>query len=182
MRWTLTRARDILFETRSTWEEIKGESLSDAEIMAKYVAALALVPALAFYFRFFFSQGRVWIHFLSTGIFYALCLAIVRLAAQIFQAIASRMEAQAEPPDFLRLSAFSLTPAYLGSVFLLLPWLSGLTFIIAFYALYLLYVGIPILVRCPDEKILTFSVVSMAVLYGLFVVAYLIPRLLMVLF
>ncbi|MDZ7339698.1 MAG: YIP1 family protein [candidate division KSB1 bacterium] len=182
MQWTLTRARDILLETRQTWEQIKNEALNPAEITVRYVSVLSVVPAVAFYLRFFFSRGRIWVHFLSTLLFFVLCIAAVHFTARVMHAIAREMEVGGEALDFLKLSAFSFTPVLLGGVFLVFPWLSGLTFIVALYGLYLLYVGIPMLARCPDEKLLNFSVSSMAVLYGAFLVAYVIPRLMMALF
>ncbi len=182
MQWVVTRAREILVAPRAAWEEIKAEPLSVPRILWQYVAVLAIVPAAAFYLRFFFSKGRVWVHFLSTAVYFLLCLALAPVGAQILAAVGRKLAVEGERSDFLKLVAFSLTPAFLGAAFLLLPWLSGLTFIIAFYSLYLLYVGIPVLVRCSDEQALTFSVVSMVVLYVLFLVAYAIPRAMMSLF
>ncbi|MCR4437601.1 MAG: YIP1 family protein [bacterium] len=178
----MSRARDVLLAPRSAWEQIKAEQLTTSQIVGQYVALLAIVPAAAFYLRFFFSRGRVWVHFLSTAVYFVLCLALARGGARIIEAIARRFEVQGEGIDFLKLVAFSLTPAFLGGVFLVIPWLSGLTFLLALYSLYLLYVGIPMLVRCPDEQVLSFAVSGMVVLYVLFVVAYAVPRTMMALF
>lgn len=182
MQWVMSRAKDILLAPRSAWEQIKVEQLTTSQILSQYVAVLAIVPAAAFYLRFFFSRGRVWVHFLSTAVYFVLCLALARLGARAIEVMARRFEVQGEGIDFLKLVAFSLTPAFVGGVFLVIPWLSGLTFLLALYSLYLLYVGIPMLVRCPDEQVLTYSVSGMVVLYVLFVVAYAVPRAMMALF
>lgn len=182
MHWVINRAKEILSAPRAAWEQIKTEPLSGPHILWRYVAPMAIVPAAAFYLRFFFGKGRIWVHFFSTAVYFLLCLALAPVGAHVLAVIGRKLAVEGESIDFQKLVAFSLTPAFLGGAFLLLPWLSGLTFLIAFYSLYLLNVGIPVLVRCPDEGALTFSVASMAVLYVLFVIAYAIPRTMMSLF
>jgi len=182
MQWVIGRAKEIILAPRTAWEQIKAEPLSTPQIFGQYVAMLAIVPAAAFYLRFFFSRGRVWVHVVSTAVYFLLCLGVARVGARILESIGRKFEVEGESISFQKLVTFSLTPAFLGAIFLIVPWLSGLTFLIALHSLYLLYVGIPVLVRCPDEQALTFSVVGMAVLYVLFVAAYAVPRAMMTLF
>ena len=73
-------------------------------------------------------------------------------------------------PVRTRLGAYAATPGWLSGLFLLLPEIGGLLAALgAFYGLYLLYLGLPILMRSdPDRTGVYFvATLAMAVVLGI---------------
>jgi hypothetical protein len=59
------------------------------------------------------------------------------------------------------LSVYSHTPLWLAGIFLLIPGLNFLL-ILGLYGLYLLWTGLPLLMRVPDEKALSYAAIVTA--------------------
>ena len=54
---------------------------------------------------------------------------------------------------------YAHTPAWLGGIFHLLPALGVLALVTALYGLYLLYLGLPVLMKAPKDKAVGYTVV-----------------------
>jgi hypothetical protein len=65
---------------------------------------------------------------------------------------------------------FSMTPAWLGGIFYLIPSLSILALLAGLYGLYLFYLGLPILMETPKEKSLGYVVVVIIVTIVVYIV------------
>ena len=50
-----------------------------------------------------------------------------------------------------------MTPGWIAGIFLLIPLLGILTFIIGLYGFYLLWVGLPPLMKSPEEKSVVYT-------------------------
>jgi hypothetical protein len=59
----------------------------------------------------------------------------------------------------LKLVAYSSTAAMVGGIFALIPALGVLTLVASLYSLYLLYLGVPTLMKVPQEKVLAYTAV-----------------------
>jgi hypothetical protein len=59
----------------------------------------------------------------------------------------------------MKCAVYAHTPAWLGGVFNLIPALGILALIAAFYGLYLLYLGLPVLMKAPRDKAVGYTVV-----------------------
>jgi hypothetical protein len=59
----------------------------------------------------------------------------------------------------LKLAVFASTPMMLAGIFNLLPALSILGLIVALYGLYVMYLGLPVLMKNPAEKTIPYMVV-----------------------
>jgi hypothetical protein len=60
-------------------------------------------------------------------------------------------------------AVYSLTAAWLGGVFQILPMLGILGLLASLYSCYLLYLGLPALMKCPEEKAIPYTVVVIVV-------------------
>ena len=68
----------------------------------------------------------------------------------------------------LKVAAYSGAASWLAGIFMLVPALSFLQ-ILGLYSLYLLYLGLPLLMKAPEEKALVYTVVVIVV--GVLIVA-----------
>jgi hypothetical protein len=60
----------------------------------------------------------------------------------------------------LKVTIYSFTPGWLAGAFNVVPILSVLAIAGALYGLYLLYLGLPVLMRCPANKSMSYTVVT----------------------
>ena len=95
---------------------------------------------------------------------YVLALAI-DLMAPSFGGTRSRIQG-------LKLAVYAWTASWLFAVFQLVPQVSGLA-IIGIYSLYLLYLGIPRLMKAPEDKGLVYSVMAIVVALAIWIVVML---------
>lgn len=157
----IQRVQDILLKPKETWPAIAQEPASVASIYNNYVIYLAAIPAIAgfiglslvgvggfgFGFRVPFAAGLV-----NMVVGYVLALVMVFVLALIVDALAPTFNGTKNQVAALKVVAYGATAGMVGGIFSLLPALSILGLIAALYSIYLIYTGLPTLMRCPPEK------------------------------
>jgi hypothetical protein len=102
-----------------------------------------------------------------------LSLVMVFVLALIIDAMAPTFEGTKSQVSALKLSAYASTAAFVGGIFSLLPSLSVLGAVAALYGIYLLYLGLPVLMKCPVDKAIAYTaVVVVCAIVGGFVIAW----------
>lgn len=162
----IERTKAILLKPDSEWPVIEREQGDPAYLLKNYVAILALIPAVAGLIGTSIVGvslpliGTVRVPFFS-GLFgaiihYALTFVVVYVVALLIDALAPTFGGQKNFDNAFKLSVYSYTPAWIAGVFLLLPALAFLS-ILGLYGFYLLYLGLPVLMKAPKEKALTYA-------------------------
>jgi Yip1-like protein len=162
------RAKNILLQPAQEWSIIDKEPGSTAELFKSYIVPLAAIgPVASIIGLSIFGIGvpiggsyRVPLtsaigHAVTTYIFgligtYVLALIIDALAPTF---LGTKNNFQA-----LKVAAYSSTAAWLAGIFNLLPSLA-LLHVLGLYSLYLLYLGLPVLMKAPQEKALPYTIV-----------------------
>ena len=155
------RIQDILLKPKDTWPVIEAEGGDTASIYKNYLVYLALVPALA---------GFIGLSLIGVGVFgmsirvpivsglanmvvgYVMSLVMVFVLGLIANALAPTFGGTKHPLNALKLVAYGSTAGFLGGIFSLLPSLSILGVLAAFYSIYLIYSGVPIMMKSPPDK------------------------------
>lgn len=155
------RIQDILLKPKDTWPAIEAEAGDTTSIYKNYLVYLALVPAVA---------GFVGMSLIGIGMFgvsirvpflsglthmvvgYVMSLAMVFALGLIANALAPTFGGTKSPLNALKLVAYGSTAGFLGGIFSLLPSLSILGLLAAAYSIYLIYVGVPVLMKSPPDK------------------------------
>jgi hypothetical protein len=109
---------------------------------------------------------RVWPLFkvpIGTGLAgavvrYLATLAGVYVLALIIDALAPSFGGQKSQIQALKLAAYSSTASWLAGIFMIIPSLSILS-IVGLYSLYLLFIGLPVMMKSPQDKSLGYTVV-----------------------
>jgi hypothetical protein len=164
------------------WRVIERESGEPSYLFGRYVAILAVIPAVfGFIGRSLIgvqtSVGTFRVPVL-TGLIdavlsYFFSLVIVYVTALIIDLLARYFDADRYFPNALKLSAYSFTPVWLSGFFLILPGLQFLT-LFGLYGLFLLWVGLSILLRAPRGRSLLYAVaVGILAILFTFALAYL---------
>jgi hypothetical protein len=135
------RVRGLLLTPRLEWKVIEQEPKTASDLFIDYVAILAAIPEVAR----FVGQSMVGDYapavpsLVRMVVVYLLTFAMVYIIACVIDLLAPRFGGQ--------------TPLWLAGIFLLIPGLNFLL-ILGLYGLYLLWIGLPLLMRVPDEKAL----------------------------
>jgi hypothetical protein len=174
------RARAIVTSPQSEWAVIERESGETSYVLGSYVAILALIPAVCtFLGLLFFSAGFLFFAALFAAIVgYVMAFVGVLIVAFIVDLLAPSFGGRKDFGSALKLAASSFTPAWLVGVFNLIPALSFLT-ILGLYGIYLMYVGLPPLMKSPPDRSLLYTI---AIIVASIVVAIVLGFILVALF
>lgn len=174
------RVKDILLNPKEAWPTIEAEATDVAGLYKNYVIFLAAIPAIAGFIGmsvFGFSMMGMTIRVpLMSGlaqmvIGYVLSLAMVFVVALIVDALAPSFGGQKSQINALKLVAYGSTAGMVGGIFSLIPAFSMLGLLTGLYSIYLMYLGLPVLMKCPKEKVMAYTVVILvcAIIAGVLV-------------
>jgi len=158
MEQLIERVKAILLTPQTEWPVIAREPGDVSVLFTRYVAILALIPALAGFIGTSLVGSYVpFFRGLVSAVFgYFITFVIVYVVALIVNALAPTFDAQKNFPNALKLTVYSYTPAWLAGIFFLIPGLSFLT-ILGLYGLYLMWLGLPPLMQTPRDKALPYA-------------------------
>jgi Yip1-like protein len=163
------RVKHLLLSPKTEWGVIEAEPTRPAALYTGYVIPLAAigpvaqaigsttfgvaVPVLGTY-RVPLGSA------ITTAIMtFILMLIGTYLLALIIDGLAPTFSVQRNQIQALKLAAYSSTAAWLAGVFALIPVLRPFQ-ILGLYSLYLLYVGLPILMKPPRDKAMGYTVAA----------------------
>lgn len=164
----IERVKPILLSPRTEWEVIEAEVTTPAALYTGYVMPLAAIGPVAEVIGY--SVFGLTVPFLGTyrvPIGSAITTAVVRyilmligtyLLGLIIDGLAPTFGAQRNPIQALKLAAYSSTAFWVAGLFALVPGLRLLQ-ILGLYSLYLLYLGLPTLMKAPRGKAVQYTVV-----------------------
>jgi Yip1 domain len=166
------RVKNILLSPSKEWEVIDGETATVASLYTGYILPLAAITPICQaigYSVFGISLPFVgtWRTPISSAITsavvtYVLTLVGVYLLSLIIDNLAPTFGGTRSSIQALKVAAYSYTAAWVAGIFTLIPGLRILT-ILGLYSLYLLYLGIPVLMKSPKEKALGYTAVVLLV-------------------
>lgn len=143
----IERAKNIILTPKTEWPKIAAETDTIAGLYKNYVLVLAAIPALAMVI------GTAGIGLPFALVAYLFSLAVVYVMSLIVNALAPTFDGQKDPLAAFKVVVYASTPGWLGGIFNVIPWAGpALSFIAGLYGIYLLYLGLPPLMKNPEEK------------------------------
>lgn len=164
----IQRVQDILMKPKETWPEIAAEGGDAASIYRHYLVFLAAIPALAGFVGmsltgFGGAAPNVRIPlangFMQMIVSYALTLAMVFVLALIVDALAPTFGGTRSRINALKVVAYGSTASLLGGIVGLMPGFAILGVVASLYTLYLIFTGLPVLMKCPPDKAVAYTAV-----------------------
>lgn len=95
------------------------------------------------------------------------------MLAQVLNALAPNFGGQKNEVQAMKVAAYSSTAAWIAGVFQVVPALAWLA-ILGLYSLYLLWLGAPRLMRVPQDKAATYTIVTIVAAIVLFFIVNLV--------
>jgi hypothetical protein len=164
------RIKNICLTPNTEWPVIANEPSSTGSLIAGYVAPLAAVGAIALFigttivgtntfllgtYRSSFAMGLV----AAVWSFLGAIIGVV-IVGFIINALAPTFGAEQNSARAMKVAVYSFTPAWVAGVLRIIPALGVLAILGAFYGFYLLYLGLPALMKAPKEKAAGYTVVT----------------------
>ena len=175
----IDRVKRLLLQPREEWQVIDKESVDVVDLYKSYIAPLAAIgplcgsigmsvvgTSLAGMGTFRVSFGAALV---QAVLIFGLMLGGVYVIALIIDALAPTFGAQRSKSQALKLAAYASTASWLGGIFTLFPMLSVLSLLAALYSLYLFYLGLPILMRVPEDRTIGYTAVVVLSTIALFI-------------
>ncbi|MEE2693028.1 MAG: Yip1 family protein [Pseudomonadota bacterium] len=166
------RVQGLLMSPKAEWDKIDGETVDTQKLILGYVAPLAAIPAIAgligpiiFGYPGLAEAYKPTMGMLFPAAIYNFIMAIVMvfLISFVINALAPTFGAQSNQQQALKVAAYWPTAAWVSGVFMLIPMLGILTVVGLVYSLYLLFVGLPKLMKPPADKATVYTIVSLVV-------------------
>ena len=177
------RIQNICLKPKQEWDVIAGETTSTADLLKNYALPLAAIGAVAGFIGgsfvgvsiLFVGTYRTPIGMGLAGAITLLVLAIVAVyvLSLIINALAPKFGGERSASQALKLAVYSFTPAWLAGVLRIVPLLGVLIFFAALYSIYVLYLGVPRLMKSPQDQAVAYTavVVVCAMVLGFIVFA-----------
>jgi predicted nucleic acid-binding Zn ribbon protein len=176
----IERIKNIVLGPKLEWLVIAPEPTSIAQLYTGYVMPLAaFAAAMSFLHMSLIGVSVPFAGVIRTPIASGLMAAILSfglglvglfLVGLIINGLAPTFAGSSDRRQALKAAAYSFTPAWLSSVLALSPVLPTLLqWAALFYGIYVLYLGLPVLMRSPQERALgyTTTVVACTLLLGI---------------
>jgi len=162
----VNRAKNMILTPKTEWDVVAAEPTPPAQLVTGYVLPLAAAYALASFIGLALIAG-MFAGFVGMGV--ALVAAIYQLVMTVVSVFVLGFIIDALAPTFsgtksfeqaLKVAAYSYTPVWVFGLLTIIPFLGWLAVLVgAIYALYLLYLGLPRLMRAPQDKAVPYVVV-----------------------
>jgi hypothetical protein len=147
----IDRVKNILLTPKTEWPVIAGESTTVADLYKNYIVILAAIPALFAFLSFArFSVGMALVVLVVT---YALQLGVTYAMGLLVDALAPTFGGEKNPIQALKSVTYAYTASWVAGIGAIVPILGTLISLAgAIYAIYLLYLGLPNTMKCPQDK------------------------------
>jgi Yip1 domain. len=164
------RVKNILLSPRSEWPVIDTEPATVASLYTGYIMPLAAIPVICQALGmslFGMTIPLLGTHyrtpmgsaFTSAAVLYVFSLAAVFLVALIVDGLAPTFGGTKNQVQALKVVAYSYTASWVGGILSLFPPISILGVLFGLYSLYLLFLGLPVLMKSPPDKAVGYTVV-----------------------
>ncbi len=169
----IDRAKNIIVQPKAEWTVIDTEPATVGGLYSGYVIPLSLVSVIcATLGMVIFGISVPFLGSIKMPVGTALGGAAVRFVAGLVAIYLIAMVIDALAPTFggtknsiqaFKVAAYSYTAAWVFGILAIIPQLGIIGGLLGLYSLYLLYTGLPALMKSPPEKALGYTVLVVVV-------------------
>jgi hypothetical protein len=169
----IARVQAILLRPTTEWDVIAAEPATIPGLFTGYACILAAIGPIVSILWGLLLASLPFMHMLG-GLVHLTAAAIVFRAIMsyfeslitvfaigfVVDALAPSFDARKDPVQAMKLAVYASTGGWVGGLFLLIPLLGWIAAIgLAFYSLYLFWLGLPKLMGVPEEKKAGYAIV-----------------------
>jgi Yip1 domain. len=165
----IERIKNICLTPKTEWPVIAAETAATGSLIAGYVVPLAAIGAISGFIGgtlighslpFMGTYRTPMVAGLGIAVFtFVMAIVGVFIISLIVNALAPTFGGEKNSQQALKVAVYSYTPAWVAGVFHIIPGLGIVALLASLYGLYLLYLGLPRLMKCPEDKAIGYTVV-----------------------
>jgi len=163
----VTRAMNMIIKPKTEWVNVYNETPNNSKSLT-YAVILLLIPTICNFVAYSFIGVKVMgytFRSVSSGLQQGIMSFIggilsLYVTAIVIDALATSFDSEKNFGRSMQLVVYSMTPFWVAGVFFLIPGFQPLVFLVGIYGLYLMYQGMPVLMRTPQNKTPGYLVVS----------------------
>ncbi len=169
----IDRVKGILLAPKAEWPRIDAEPSTIADIYKSHVVPLAAIgPVATLIGGQVFGHGAFGIVYRPTLLSavvtalvgYALTLVMVYVCALVVDALAPQFGGTKNKLSAFKVAAYGATAGWVAGIFGLIPALGLIALLGGLYSLYLIYLGLPVLMKAPEDKAVGYTAVVVLVM------------------
>lgn len=160
------RVTRILMQPKTEWEVIAGEPAPMSAIYRHYIIPLAAIgPVAAVIGMSVFGMGQGYVKApLGSAlgyavVIYAFSLISVWIMSWIINWLAPLFGGAQDHLQAFKVATYASTPNWVAGIFMMVPIMGLVSLAAGIYGLYLFYLGLPVLMRCPQKNALAYTMV-----------------------
>lgn len=162
----VARVKNILLRPKEEWERIDAEPATVAGLFTSYAMILAAIGPIASVIGMVLIGGSITYALPMAVVSYIVSLCVVFVTALIIDALAPTFGGTKNQVQATKVAVYSATPGWVIGILSAIPQLVGLTLVLALiaflYGIYLIYLGLPRLMRVGQDKAVVYVVVVVA--------------------
>jgi hypothetical protein len=163
------RVKAILLSPKTEWQVIDGEPGDANYLFTNYVAILAAVPAVAAFLGYSIAGLGIGRALILAIFLYVVYCAAWYVEALVIDGLAPTFGGQKNFPNALKIAAYSSTAGWLAGIFQLIPPISVLS-ILGLYSLYLLWLGLPVLMKSPPDRATGYTAAVVVIMFVIMII------------
>ena len=173
------RIQRIILQPRDEFARIDAEPTSAAQVFRNWAVPLAAIgPVAGFIGQQVFGFSLFGVTYrpplvgslVSTLLGYLAALAGVWVLTLVIEALAPTFGAVKNRDQAMKVAAYSYTAAWVAGVLQVIPMLGMIGALLGLYSFYLLWVGLPMLMKPPADKAVGYVIVSIVVSIVVYVI------------
>lgn len=170
----VARVKAILLKPDETWAVIDGEPATIGGLYRSYVIPLAAIPAVCGLIGILvFGIGGFGISFRPSPVWgvaqavlqFGLALAMCYVMALVIEGLAPSFGGAKDRTQAFKVAAYASTASWVAGLFALVPALWPLVVLGALYSLFLLFKGLPRLMKTPEDRAAPYAAVVVIVAF-----------------
>jgi Yip1 domain/zinc-ribbon domain len=167
----VTRAMNMILKPKTEWINVYNETPNNSKSLT-YAVLLLLIPAISNFLAYGFIGVKMMgytFKSIPSGVQQGLSSFIggflsLYVTAIVINALATSFDSEKNFGRSMQLVVYSMTPFWVAGIFFLIPGFQPFVFLVGIYGLYLLYQGMPVLMRTPQHKTAGYLIVSIIVM------------------
>lgn len=171
------RAKNVLTTPKTEWPKIDAETTTVSRLITGYAVILAAIAPIAMLLGLFLTPfgsyitGNIGFLIKLLLVIYGISLGTVLILGFVVDALAPTFGAAKNAVQAMKLAVYSGTAFWVAALVLILPdlWILWLVGGVG-YGGFLLWQGLPILMRVPADKVQTYAAAAIGIWAVLFII------------
>jgi hypothetical protein len=175
----IERVKNIIVTPNTEWRIIDQESDTPVSLLKSYLLPLGIAGAIATFIGSSFIGTTVLGVKVGGTIAFGLNQAVTSLLAlvvgfyiaiYVIDMLAPTFKSEKDLNKTAQLVAYSNTPALIGALLTILPSVSWIGALFGLYGFYLLFLGLPVMKKTPEQQRIAYIIVSIIVMLVVYMV------------